>query len=299
MPPATLPAAPAAPNLNAIPGESVDQYEARLGAQSTKAPGAGFGTPVPAQPVTDLNTAHDEVAKQLGFSSYSDALSQLSTPSSDTEKFYNDAYAAAGLNDLSNKIASRQSDLNTATGKINDNPWLDEASRVGRVRNLTTLANADIKNLQAEYNTKLQSVHDLVTQHADELKTTTANNKAKLVLLESQAKGLAAQAATTAKTQAAPPKTIKGPNSTTFQWNPSTNSFDKILSGSASTSPTKPQTSDITSMHAQLSAVRGTDGYISPQDWATAKQAWVSAGYSSSVFNSTFSAYKNPHDKYN
>jgi hypothetical protein len=231
-----------APNLNAIPGETVDQYEARLGAMDTATgdigKGTGFGTPVPAQPVTDLNTAHDEVAKQLGFNSYQDALAKLGAPSEDTTKFYNDAYTSAGLDALANTIAGKQSDLNTALGKINDNPWLDEANRVGRSRNLQLLANGDIKNLTNEYNTKLKSVHDLVTAHSKDLATTDAMNKAKLTLLESQAKSLAAEAATKQKQDNAAPKTIKGANGATFQWNTKTNSFDQILPGkTVSTDP--------------------------------------------------------------
>jgi hypothetical protein len=222
-------------DLFAKPGESVDQYEARLGAMNTDqgdtGQGTGFGTPVAPQPVTDLNSAHDEVAKQLGFNSYQDALAKLGAPTDDTTKFYNDAYTAAGLDTLQNSINQKNNDLNTALGKINDNPWLDEASRVGRSRSLQTLAQGDIKNLTAEYNTKLKSVHDLVTQHSKDLSATDAQNKAKLALLESQAKQLATEAATTAKTQAAPPKTIKGANGATFKWNPATSSFDQILPG--------------------------------------------------------------------
>ncbi len=42
--------------------------------------------------------------------------------------------------------------LANAQDAINDNPWLDEATRVGRNKTLTDLANADIKNYQDEDN---------------------------------------------------------------------------------------------------------------------------------------------------
>jgi hypothetical protein len=228
------PVAPAAPvntNLFAKPGESVQDYETRLGGMNA-GEGTGFGTPVPAQPVTDLSTAHDEVAKQLGFNSYSDALQKLGAPSQSTTDFYNAAYKTAGLDTLSSSIASKKQALNDAIGKISDNPWLDEANRVGRTRNLQTLANGDIKNLTDEYNAKLKSVHDLVSQHDTDVK----NNTAKLSLLESQAKAFAAEAATKAKTDAAPPKTIKAANGATYQWNPATNSFDPLFAGKTSSS---------------------------------------------------------------
>lgn len=240
MPPATAPTitpttpttAPVAdPSLNAKPGESLSDYEGRLGATSGGV-GTGFGAFTPAKPVTDISSAQDEVARNLGFNSYQDAIQKLSVNQSTTD-FYNQAYSAAGLDALQSQITSRQNDLADATGKVNDNPWLDEASRVGRVKNLQTLANADIKNLQDEYNAKLKSVHDLVTQHDTDVK----NNQAKLTLLESQAKELAAQAATQTKTDNAAPKTIKGPNGATYQWDPNTNSFKQILPGKT-TAPT-------------------------------------------------------------
>jgi hypothetical protein len=237
MPPTITAPTPAAqtPNLNAIPGESVSQYETRLGAgNGAPGSGAGFGTPVPAKPVTDLNSAHDEVAKQLGFNSYQDAVSKLGAPAKSTVDFYNDAYSAAGLDTIQSSINQKNSDLNSALGKINDNPWLDEASRVGRSRNLQTLAQGDIKNLTDEYNGKLKSVHDLVTNHDTDVK----NNAAKLSLLESQAKSLAAEATTKSKNADAPPKTFKAADGTTYQWNPGTHTFDKLFPGkNTSTDP--------------------------------------------------------------
>jgi len=234
-------AAPVNTALFAKPGESVDQYETRMGGTSAGT-GTGFGTPTPALPVTDLATAHDEVAKQLGFNGYQDAITKLQAPTKSETDLYNAAYSAAGLDALQTKINARQNDLNTATGTINDNPWLDESSRVGRVRNLTTLANGDIKNWENEYKTKLQAVHDLVTRETADQTNLSTTNKNKLALLESQAKELAAQAATQAKTQAAKPPTIKGATGATYQWNPTTQTFDQIIPGKNTGNPnsTKP-----------------------------------------------------------
>ncbi len=233
MPPNTpvvttpAPAAPPSSALFAKPGESLNDYETRLGAAPGGGTGTGFGTFTPAQPVTDLNTAHDEVARQLGFNSYQDAVTKLGAPASSTVDFYNNAYTAAGLGKLQASINQKNSDLNSALGKVNDNPWLDEASRVGRSRSLQTLAQGDIKNVTNQYNAGLKSVHDLVSQHDTDVK----NNQAKLTLLESQAKQLATEANT-------PPKTFKAANGATYKYNPATQSFDQIFPGkNTSTDP--------------------------------------------------------------
>jgi hypothetical protein len=52
-------------------------------------------------------------------------------------------------------------------------------------------------------------------------------------------------------------------------------------------------------MSSQLDTIVGTDGYISPEDYKTAKKAWVGSGNSSESFDKTFSIYRNPSDTYN
>jgi hypothetical protein len=54
----------------------------------------------------------------------------------------------------------------------------------------------------------------------------------------------------------------------------------------------------ISSMSSQLQSVAGTDGFINSKDYSTAKKAWVSAGYASKEFDTTFSVFRNPNDTY-
>ena len=57
---------------------------------------------------------------------------------------------------------------------------------------------------------------------------------------------------------------------------------------------------DISSMSKALQTQTGTDGYISPEDYAYAKKQWVGSGYPSKKFDETFSIYRNPkNDTYN
>ena len=227
-------------------------------------------------------------------------MSALTTaPTKSETDLYNSAYSAAGLDQLASTIAGKQNDLAQASATVDDDPWLDEASRVGRQRTLTSLASADIKNYQDEYNTKLKSVEDLVKRESDDQNATTASNKAKLAALEAQAKAQAAAATASAKTAATPPKTIKGASGATYKWNSTTQQFEQILPGknSAASPSGKPSSNDISTIQGIMDQVKGPDGKISPVDWQNALNEWMSAGKSESTFISNFKSYANTADK--
>src|SRR3990167_8959532 len=56
---------------------------------------------------------------------------------------------------------------------------------------------------------------------------------------------------------------------------------------------TKPPTQSVaqTDMYSQLKSRTGADGYISPEDYKTAKAAWISKGYSASAFDTAFKIF--------
>lgn len=58
------------------------------------------------------------------------------------------------------------------------------------------------------------------------------------------------------------------------------------------------QKADTASMAQVIQSRLGSDGYLSPQDYATAKNAWIAAGYKGSDFDDEFSTYRNPSDTY-
>jgi len=317
MNPTAIPTAPTAPVVNLpngntsadpqtgitanqyalAPGESIDAYNTRIAGLRSAA-----GMPDTSAAPTDVQTAEDQVAQSLGYKSYSDAVGTLTAaPTQSESDLYNSAYSAAGLDQLQNTITGRQNDLAKAQGDINDNPWLDESSRVGRNNTVTTLANADIKNYQTEYANKLKEVTDLVTRETADNTQNTAANKAKLAALEAQAKELATQGAAQTKAATAAPKTVKGATGATYQWNPTTQNFEQILPGKAVASTTpKVSTSDaISGMESELGSVKGTDGYINPNDWATAMNAWMGKGLTAASFISNFKKYANTADPTN
>lgn len=322
MPPTVTTPAPVAPAStistikDPVTGNSYSRDTSVAGSTyQPVAPAAGSPAPsggAPATPATPGSTdtsAEDQVAQSLGYKSYADAVSSLTAaPTTSDTDLYNQAYSAAGLDQLQSTILGKQNDLASAQSEIDDNPWLDEADRVGRNKTVTDLANADIKNMQSDYATKLKAVEDLVTRETADNTATTASNKAKLAALEAQAKAATTAQTAATKTASAAPKTVKSASGATYQWNPTTQSFDQIFAGKAPAAP-KVSTSDaISGMEGEIQGLLhstktdGTpysiDGYISPQDWNTALQAWNAQGLSTSSFLSNFKQYANPNDTY-
>lgn len=78
--------------------------------------------------------------------------------------------------------------------------------------------------------------------------------------------------------------------------------FDNAIKSKANepNKPTDKETlqADTANMSQNLASRTGTDGFVSPQDYLTAKKAWVAAGYASKDFDTTFSVYRNPNDTY-
>ncbi len=131
-----------------------------------------------------------------------DLAQQTFTPPSQTSvDFYNQLYGSAGLADIKQKIqdlnqqvAQRQQDFLDAQGTINENPFLSEASRVGRVSRLNDKAQAEINNLlqqQQQYQTLYQNglgeINNVVAAHTQDFTTQQQLNSQKLTYLLAQA----------------------------------------------------------------------------------------------------------------
>jgi len=127
--------------------------------------------------------------------------SAFAKPQTSTVQLFNDSYKDSGLGELKTKIAEKmdelaktKEDLNQATGKIADNPWLSESSRVGRTKRLTELAQGTIDNLTGEinnlsslYSSGVQEINDKVTRTTNDFQTEATLNTAKLNYLLKQA----------------------------------------------------------------------------------------------------------------
>jgi hypothetical protein len=168
--------------------ETYDQYKARVGytqspTQSPIAPvdpnistvqnaakaGIGFDKLSSVLPQQNQGQIRDSIAQQYGLGSYQDFAKSVFAPTTSAQKLYKDAYKSAGLDGIKSKIEDRRADLNKAVGAINDNPWLSEASRSGKYRDLQTLAQGDINQYNDLYNSGLSEVHNLVNENLSEL----------------------------------------------------------------------------------------------------------------------------------
>src|ERR1035437_493213 len=188
------------------------------------------------------------IYQQLGIPDL--AASAFAAPSQSTTQVLNDAYSAASLSDvkqqimtLNDQINKARTDLTTATGSVNENPWLSEASRVGRLGTLQSQAQSTIGNLidqQTQYKDLyaqgLNDINGMVTRHTTDFTTNQTLNAQKLTYLVQQAEGIstATQAQKTAqlarympdylaaKTQAATPATVQFPNGASYSYDKTT-----------------------------------------------------------------------------
>jgi len=67
---------------------------------------------------------------------------------------YSKLFTESGVTDLQSKLSEQEKALTEAKGEINDNPFLSEATRVGRVAKLEQLFNERTANLRSDIATK-------------------------------------------------------------------------------------------------------------------------------------------------
>jgi hypothetical protein len=65
-----------------------------------------------------------------------------------------------------------------------------------------------------------------------------------------------------------------------------------------STTKTSTETQATKDMTAQLSQLAGSDGFIAPDSYTEARNAWVQAGFNATTFDTKFKGYKNPNNPY-
>jgi len=95
----------------------------------------------------------------------------------DQQKLYEDAYNTAGLadirtklNTLNDQVAKIRDAYTAKEADINENPWLSEASRVGKVNRLNQQRDAEVGNLLEEY----KQYADLYNQGVQEVNNSVA-----------------------------------------------------------------------------------------------------------------------------
>ena len=82
----------------------------------------------------------------------------MNAPTINLPEIYQSLYKSSGIEDLQKKLSDQTLAFNAAQSKINDNPFLSEASRVGRIQKLQTDFNANTANLKNDVATKKADV---------------------------------------------------------------------------------------------------------------------------------------------
>lgn len=116
----------------------------------------------------------DKIRNDLGIPDLVDEA--YGKPAKTTVDMYRELYEMSDLKGikesvkkLDDEIASKRADLVTATGELLNNPWLSQASRTGRLRNLNTIAMADIENTLAQKQQYLDLYDDGISEIEKEI----------------------------------------------------------------------------------------------------------------------------------
>lgn len=186
--PAPVAGAPVTPDASALAksageaGLSVADYEALLGGNTAVS-----------------SAEHKQIATELGISDAEAAA--FAKPKQSTQDIYTGAYTSAGLDQLHAKIVTLIDSINTekqsasdAIGTVNENPFLDEKSRVGRGQRVLNQAQAKIQNdtdllgqLTGLYNQGVTEVNNLVARTTQDFKDNQTNAQAYLNYLQTKA----------------------------------------------------------------------------------------------------------------
>jgi hypothetical protein len=97
------------------------------------------------------------------------------------------------------------------------------------------------------------------------------------------------------------PANTKGPVTKTvgkdlYQYNDKTGGWDKVISAPGGGNNNSNEKVAISEMNKALSAVVGSDGFISPQDHEVLRKQWIDNGFSATTFDTKFKGYINPNN---
>lgn len=307
--------APAAP-----PAPAPDPYAASANAAGQAGLSVGDTAALFGATPEEEKAKKDELAKTFGYGSFEDFTTEVfSKPSKTTEQYYKEAYSTAGLDQIRKNIEKRRADLAKAEYAINDNPWLSEASRRGNVGRLQELANAEIANWEDDYRLGLDQVKNLIAAYADDLGSNEKMREARLNYLLKAAEEATSNTGRerlrtnlssylSGKQSSEKPDTISiGEGSAVYRWNPTTRAFEHVITRPKTYAPkrtTTPEPTEITiedatsEMTAILGQRVGQDGFVSPSDYRTARNAWIEQGLNPTKFDTAMRDFRNPKDKY-
>jgi hypothetical protein len=240
---------------------------------------------------------------------------------------YTSLSASSGIPQMEADLTAKSQAFNDAQSKINDNPFLSEGDRVGRISKLTTDYNNDVKTTQDSLAMAKQDVQtqlDLQTKQFDinsqqsqqalsEFNTllssgALAGASGTDIAAITKATGISSsmvQAAIGAQQQKDTPTSVTTVDDGTNQYavviNTKTGAVisKQVLAASKPTAASTGGTpgsaeylsSAIATLAPQIRTKLNSYGNISPTDWNTALSAWLSAGLPQKDFVANFGQY--------
>ena len=253
------------------------------------------------------------------------------TPALDLPGLNTSLSAAAGIPGLQDQLTAASTAFNDQQSKINDNPFLSEADRVGRISKLTTDYNASAKTIQDSLTMKQADVATQIslqtqqfninsqqaTQALSEFNTLLSSGalsgaSGSDIAAITKATGISSsmvQAAISSQSAKDTPTSLTTVDDGTNQYavviNTKTGQVisKQVLSASKPTAssgsgggggtPGSSQylSSAIATVAPQITKVLNSYGNISPVDWNKALASWMAAGLSQKDFVANFGQY--------
>lgn len=227
-------------------------------------------------------------------------------PSKSSQQMFQEAFDSAGLADIKKQsqeliaeINRKKADLLKAVGAVNDNPWLTEASRVGRLRTLIELANGDIGNLIEQqkqladlYTQGVTEVNAIVTRNTDDFNTDQARTQAKLNYLLKEAEERLKTKASEKKASSfryvaenkgvdsskPAPKVVGSASTGYYAWDAATGKFVQVIGGTGGGSGsagkgTALSSADTEAITKKLKEHTGDDQFVNPVIYKAVREA--------------------------
>lgn len=130
-------------NTTSAPTSTANDEQALINAMTQKG-----HTPESAKAAIAGRGYSDLAREYLGTSST--GISTMTQPTIDLPGLYKSLYQGSGVSGKEQELATKAQQLAEAKAKINDNPFLSEATRVGRIAKLDSLYNDSVAGLQNE-----------------------------------------------------------------------------------------------------------------------------------------------------
>jgi len=284
----------------------------------------------PAQTYSTPNQGLVSTPTQSTGSSMTGGYSSVQTPAINLPDLYSTLYSSSGISDLQKTYSDQEKAFIEAKAKINDNPFLSEASRVGREAKLTTLFNdrtANLKNdiamrkadVETQMNLQLkqfdinsQQAQNALSQFNTLLSMGALNNASgedianitrstgisssmiQGAINASKAKNVKTSLKTFTDNNGNVSAVIIDENTGAIVKQTSLGQIDQ--SKKATTETAKEKTAGIQAQFiTALDGIKNSYGHIGKSDWDGAMSSWISRGGSKSDFIKNFSQYTDPN----